>query len=286
MRALDIDQLRTFVAICDYGSLSAAAPHLCLSTSAVSEQVGKLEQRLSQSLLTRGKTGATPTAHGRRLLRHARDLLALSEAAVRDLTGEPLAGEVCLALTDYFRPASVTQLLQRLRLDYPSLRLNVMVAKSAWIEASEPSPEFDIGLSMRLAPTRTAPEGESTLLRRERLLWVGADRAAGRERPLPVLALPAGCALQALTVRTLERHRISYRLAHSASGVTGLQLAVAAGLGVACLNESSIGPGLVRLSPAAGLPQMPEVEFHLLPPRRGEAPVVSKVRDTLRELFK
>src|SRR5689334_20483531 len=93
MRALDIDQLRTFVAICDYGSLSAAAPHLCLSTSAVSEQMGKLEQRLSQSLLTRGKTGATPTAHGRRLLRHARDLLALSEAAVRDLTGESLEGE-------------------------------------------------------------------------------------------------------------------------------------------------------------------------------------------------
>jgi DNA-binding transcriptional LysR family regulator len=286
MRGLDIEQLRTFTAICDYGGLSAAAPHLCLSTSAVSEQMAKLEQRLGQSLLTRGKTGATPTAHGRRLLRHARDLLALSEAAVRDLTEAPLEGEVCLALTDYFRPASVTELLQRLRLDYPGLRLNVMVAKSAWIEANEPSPEFDIGLSMRLAGTRASAAGEATLLRRERLYWTGAERSAGRERPLPVLALPAGCALQAFTIRTLERHRVPYRLAHSASGVAGLQLAISAGLGVACLNDSSIGPGMVRLNAAAGLPALQEVEFHLLPARRGEAPLVHKVRETLRELFR
>lgn len=286
MRGLDIDQLRTFVAICDYGSLSAASPHLCLSTSAVSEQVAKLEQRLGLSLLTRGKTGAMPTAQGRRLLRHARDLLALSEAAVRDLTEEPLAGEVCLAVTDYFRPASITQLLQRLRHEYPSLRLNVMVAKSAWIDASEPSSEFDIGLSMRLAGSRIATDSAETLLRRERLVWVGADRDAGRERPLPVLALPAGCALQAFTVRTLERHRVPYRLAHSASGVAGLHLAISAGLGVACLNESSVGPGMVRLSASSGLPALQEVEFHLLPPRRGESPLVHKVRETLRDLFR
>jgi DNA-binding transcriptional LysR family regulator len=285
MRGLDIEQLRTFVAICDHGSLSAAAPHLYLSTSAVSEQVAKLEQRLGQSLLTRGKTGATPTTHGQKLLRYARDLLALSEAAVRDLTEEPLTGEVCLALTDYFRPTSITQVLQRLRIDHPGLRLNVMVAKSAWIEANEPSPEFDIGLSMRLAAARATPGGGSTLLRREQLFWVGAEQAAGSERPLPVLALPAGCALQAFTVRTLERHHLPYRLAHSASGVPGLQLAIAAGLGVACLNDSSVGPGMVRLSTEGELPALPEVEFHLLPARRGESALVHKVRETLRELF-
>ena len=49
---------------------------------------------------------------------------------------------------------------------------------------------------------------------------------------------------------------------------------LSAGLGVACLNEASVGPGMVRLGAAAGLPALQDVEFHLLPPRRGESPLV------------
>ncbi|MBF0779432.1 LysR family transcriptional regulator, partial [Streptococcus cuniculi] len=43
MRPFSLDQLRTFVAVCEAGSLAAGAPHVFLSQSAVSEQLRKLE---------------------------------------------------------------------------------------------------------------------------------------------------------------------------------------------------------------------------------------------------
>ncbi|WP_043440461.1 LysR family transcriptional regulator, partial [Cupriavidus sp. HPC(L)] len=60
MRGFDLEQLRTFVAVADSGSLSAAAPRLFLSQSSVSEQLRKLEERAGVPLLLRGRRGVQP----------------------------------------------------------------------------------------------------------------------------------------------------------------------------------------------------------------------------------
>ena len=77
-----------------------------------------------------------------------------------------------------------------------------------------------------------------------------------------------------------------YTIAHVASGVAGLQLALSAGLGVACLNASAARAALTRietLMPGRRLPSLPEAEFHLLPARRGEPEWVTLARDALVE---
>ena len=112
--------LSTFVAVCDSGSLAAAAPRVFRSPSSVSEQLAKLEERLGATLLERGKSGAAPTAAGTKLLAHARAILALNEQAIRDLTGARLEGELSLAISDYYRPSDIARVLQRLRADYPA----------------------------------------------------------------------------------------------------------------------------------------------------------------------
>jgi len=58
-----------------------------------------------------------------------------------------------------------------------------------------------------------------------------------------------------------------------------------AGLGISCLNESSIGGGVVACGPGVGLPTLPTVEFHLLPGRIGESERVSNARTALLRLF-
>jgi hypothetical protein len=67
--------------------------------------------------------------------------------------------------------------------------------------------------------------------------------------------------------------------------VAGLQLALKAGLGIGCLNESSIGAGVVACAASLGLPALPTVEFHLLPGRAGESERVSNARAALVRLF-
>lgn len=285
----DFDQLRTFVAVAEAGSLSAAAPRVFLSQSSVSEQIRKLEERVGVTLFTRGKQGVATTPAGERLLVHARQLIAQSERAWHDVRGFSLAGELRLAITDYFRPGDVARMLRHLSVAYPSLRIHVTILKSGVIESGYDSGDFDIGLSMRVLGKslgRDAVAGTRTL-GREPLDWVASpDFVLESEGPLPLLVLPDTCALHRFTTQWLDEHRVPYAIAHVASGVAGLQLALSAGLGVACLNASAAGPSLVRIEtpmPGRRLPSLPVAEFHLLPARRGEPEWVTQARDALAE---
>lgn len=286
MSGFDLDQLRTLVAVLDAGSLTAAAPKVFLSQSSVSEQMRKLEERAGQPLLIRGKAGVIATPAGERLLAHARAILALSDEAYRDLRGVALRGELRLCITDYFRPGDVARLLRRLNEQYPQVRMHVTIMKSGTIEAAYERGEVDVGISM-VIQERGALKGRARgpLLRRESLLWMAAEGAPAPSGPLPLLALPETCALRQYAERLLARRAVPYAVAHVASGVAGLQLAIAAGLGVACLNESALAPGIGRLQ-APGLPPLPDVEFRLLPPRPGEDPFIGQARAAIERALR
>lgn len=282
MSGFDLDQLRTLVAVLDAGSLTAAAPKVFLSQSSVSEQMRKLEDRAGQPLLVRGKTGVAATPAGERLLAHARAILALSDEAYRDLRGVALQGELRLFITDYFRPGDVARMLRRLNEQYPHVRLHVTIMKSGAIEAAYERGEIDVGISMSIQE-RGAPRAraQGALLRREPLLWMAAEGASVPQHDaLPLLVLPETCALRQYVERLLSRRGVPYTVSHVASGVAGLQLAISAGLGVACLNESALAPGIARLH-APGLPALPMVEFRLLPARAGESEFIGLARDAI-----
>ncbi len=284
MQTFDLEQLRTLAAVADAGSLTAAAPRVFLSQSSVSEQIRKLEERAGQSLLTRSKAGVAPTEAGLRLLGYARRILALSDEAFRDLRGETLQGELRLAVTDYFRPGDLARLLGRLGESYPKVRLNVSILKSDALRAAYARGEFDVALGMHIAgtPLPAGREAGAAVIRRESLAWLGATGLRlARGEPVRLLALPDTCSLHQFTVALLRRRRVPYVLAHVASGVAGLQSALAAGLGVACLNESAACDGVARLAPPHGLPALPRVAFQLLPARRGETAFVTRARELL-----
>lgn len=285
MQTFDLEQLRTLAAVIDAGSLTAAAPRVFLSQSSVSEQMRKLEERAGQSLLTRSKAGVAPTEAGTRLLAYARRILALSDEAFRDLHGETLQGELRLAVTDYFRPGDLTQLLGRLGESYPQVRLNVTILKSDALRAAYAHGDFDVGLAMDIAgasSSSSAQGAKASLIRRESLAWLGATGLrVARGEPVRLLALPDTCSLHQFTVALLRRRRVPYVLAHVASGVAGLQSALAAGLGVACLNESAVCEGVTRLAAPHGLPALPKVAFQFLPGRRGETGFVTRAREML-----
>ena len=64
MAALELAHLRTLLAVVEAGSLTAAAPQLFLSQSAVSEQIKRLEDCVGRPLLLRSKSGVLPTPAG------------------------------------------------------------------------------------------------------------------------------------------------------------------------------------------------------------------------------
>lgn len=62
-----INQLRTFVAVCEVGSFSGAAKKLLRAQSAVSHAIAALEQALDMALFDRATRRAELSAAGRNL---------------------------------------------------------------------------------------------------------------------------------------------------------------------------------------------------------------------------
>ncbi|GAA3860268.1 LysR family transcriptional regulator [Saccharothrix violaceirubra] len=73
---MDLDGVRTFVAVVDGGRFQEAADELSISQQAVSKRVAALERTLGVRLFTRTPRGAVLTADGLAFLPHARDLVA------------------------------------------------------------------------------------------------------------------------------------------------------------------------------------------------------------------
>lgn len=81
---MNIPQLRAFVAVADAGGFTAAAEALGITQSGVSHAVAALEADLGARLFLRGRDGVTVSDAGRRVLPHAREVLAREERIRRE----------------------------------------------------------------------------------------------------------------------------------------------------------------------------------------------------------
>ena len=95
---LDIDQLRTFIAIAETGSFTRAADVVHKTQSAVSMQMKKLEDRLGRPIFTRDGRASRLTEDGERLLDYARRILRLNLECVATFSDAELAGRVRLGV--------------------------------------------------------------------------------------------------------------------------------------------------------------------------------------------
>ncbi|MGW2331867.1 LysR family transcriptional regulator [Streptomyces sp. NPDC001700] len=121
---MNLDRLRTLYAVARHGSVSGAAEGLHVTTSAVSQQLSKLERETGQQLLAKNGRGVRLTDAGRLLSDHAARILSQVELAQSDLeaqrghaVGELLLGAFPTAVRGLF-PAA----LERMRAEHPELR--------------------------------------------------------------------------------------------------------------------------------------------------------------------
>lgn len=84
---LDLACLRSFVAVGQLGSISAAASLVHLSQSAISLQMRRLEDQLGKSLLHRHSRGVSLTPAGEAFLPLAQSVLDANRRAVAEMVG-------------------------------------------------------------------------------------------------------------------------------------------------------------------------------------------------------
>ena len=119
---LDIDLLRTFVAILETGSFTAASDVVRRTQSALSLQMKKLEEQVGHPLLKREPGGIKATAEGERLLIHAKRILRAHEDAILDFSGvSGSAGNLLLGISADYGQVLLPRVLRVLAGSYPRL---------------------------------------------------------------------------------------------------------------------------------------------------------------------
>ena len=168
MRQINLDQLRTLVAIADLGTFSAAAQALHLAQPTVSLHVSELESRLAAQLVVRGSRSVTPTAAGAALVERARRLLRDADDAVEAVKrqAEGRLGRVRLGTSTGVVIDLLPQVLEALQASHPGIDVEVSILGSNQAMERLALGTLDIGLvavpqppmrDLVVAPWRSQP---------------------------------------------------------------------------------------------------------------------------------
>lgn len=250
MRAddLQLDWLKCLVAVVDAGSLSAAAPELHRSQSAVSMQLQKLERAVGRTLLLRGPRRLELTSDGQLLLGYARRMLDLHIEAQAAMRPDTLRGRVRLGVPDDYAARYLTPVLRRFAARHVSVEIELHCEQSTSLIPRIARGDLDLALVSRDHAQR------GTLLFHEPLVWVGAPQTeAWRRDPLPIAVYEEGSLARRYALTTLAQQGRRHRVVYHSSSLAGQIAAVDSGLAVAVLTQCSAPAHLQVLGTAHGL---------------------------------
>src|SRR5262249_13788495 len=179
---IDIDQLRTFIAISETGSFTRAADVVHKTQSAVSMQMKRLEERLGRPIFARdGPAPRLPAERGR-LLDHARRIVKLNIEALAAFSDAELTGRVRLGVPDVYADRYLPEIMARFSRAYPGVELTVTCEPTTELFQRIEANDLDLAIVTDCGGTRP-----SESFRRERLLWVTSSRHPTHlEEPLPL----------------------------------------------------------------------------------------------------
>jgi molybdate transport repressor ModE-like protein len=126
---LDLERVRSFVAVVRTGSFTGAADELNLSQPAVSGSVQALERQFGVRLLDRHRGGVRVTPAGKQVLEQALDLLSNARAMEKALSAASsgLAGTVRFGVGPFTATALLPPALTRFTASGGSLRVEVTI---------------------------------------------------------------------------------------------------------------------------------------------------------------
>lgn len=274
---LDLNLLKTFVAVVESGSLSNAAPRVGRSQSAVSMQMQRLEEMVGNQLLVRGPRTVTPNAIGEDFLIYARRLLKLSDEAWASVTRPKETGSVRLGVPDDYAAFLLPPVLSRFAEDHPLVTVELVCEQSTALVKTLAEGRLDLAIVTRL------PDQALDVIRLERFVWVASpNHVAWQADPLPVALFEPGCAARMNVLQALGQADRSYRCTYSSASLLGLVAVVQAGLAVAGLAQRSVPPSLRIIGGNEGLPALPDLEIGILRNPLSTAPAADRLHDFLR----
>ncbi|SFU03231.1 DNA-binding transcriptional regulator, LysR family [Kosakonia arachidis] len=256
---LDLDLLRTFVAVADLNTFAAAAAAVCRTQSAVSQQMQRLEQLVGKELFARHGRNKLLTEHGIQLLGYARKILRFNDEACTSLMFSNLQGVLTIGASDESADTILPFLLNRISSVYPKLALDVRVKRNPLSGDRLKDQDLDL-----VVATHCYGQFDCLTLRTSPTHWYcSAEYVLQKGEAIPLVLLDEPSSFRDMVINALNSADIPWRMAYVASTLSAVKAAVKAGLGVTARPVEMMSPDLRVLSRADGLPLLPDTEYLL-----------------------
>ncbi|CAA2105261.1 HTH-type transcriptional regulator GltR [Methylobacterium bullatum] len=276
MSNLNVDHIRSFLAVIENGSFTAAAQALGVRQSTVSGHIARLEKALDHSLLMRDTHRVAPTPDGQALIGFAREVLEAHDRLRAFFSPGGLRGRIRLGVSEDYTLSALAQVLVRFADRHPSVDLQLTVGLSRALYQGYDAGELDVIFCKR---RRGDPRGE--LAWAEELIWAGRPGFVPNPAlPLPLVLYPPPSMTRTLALNALDAAGRPWRIACTSGSLMGVRAAVEAGLGIAPHSARVMPPGLAPIPTLAGLPPIGDVEFVVLGPGRQHA-VATALQETI-----
>ena len=257
---LDIDLLKTFLAIADTGSFTRAAEEVHKTQSAVSMQMKRLEELLGRPLFARDGRAIRFTPDGERLIEYARRMVAINDEAVSAFTRPELTGTVRFGTPDDYADRFLPEILARFSRTHPLVTVDVDCISSTTLFERVKRNEMDLALVTFGCDIVTDEP-----VRREPLVWVTSARHSTHLLDVvPVAVSHAGCGWRTKVIQGLEQSGRKYRIAYSSPNSNAVNAAVQTGLAVGAVPDLCVRPGMKILTEKDGFPPLGTFDIGLV----------------------
>jgi DNA-binding transcriptional LysR family regulator len=279
---LELDVMKTFVAIAETGNFTTAAEAVFRTPSAVSMQIKKLEEILKVSLFRRDARSVTLTHHGEILLSYAKRMISLNNEAVSRFIMPEMSGIVRLGAPDDIGELMLPGILRHLSDAWPQLAIDVTIDSSANLHRGVEEGRLDLALYNFLNAVRADP---SEKVMTEKLVWVGKRHGqAHLKTPLPISVWDSGCSWRTIALERLAESKIDFRIAYFCGSHMGQTAAIRADIAIAPLARFLVQDDMIVLGERDGLPDLGTYDIGLAV-RPGAAKPVLAVADYVRSVL-
>lgn len=278
----DSDLMRSFLAVADTGSVTAAADRLGRTQSAVSLQIKRLEENLGQPLFNRLARGVALTPRGAQLLPYARRVVSLLDEAAIALREKPLTGPVRVGIPDEYSGTVLPRALAAFDERHEGVQVTVRCDHSEGQMRALEADELDLAV---IYDWSYVQDGE--LLCIDPTVWVtSVAHAQHLRRPVPVGLYFRSDWCRDFAEASLNQQGIDWRPAWLCDLAAGFRVAVSNGVAIAPLSRSTIPAGCRELTAADGFPIVDSARVVLRRNPRGTSPAIEGMAAMLREAFR
>jgi DNA-binding transcriptional LysR family regulator len=265
---LDLDLVRSFVAVADHGSMTVAAKSLHLTQGAVSQQIKRLEESFDCSLFEREGRRLELTQVGERFLGKAKRLLGMNDEIWADMRTGPLRGQLRLGLPYDLVGTCFPPIFKAFTEAYPDVEISLMCGTSPELSKALASGSLDLAVI-----EAATDDAGGECLRVERLVWVGArGGVAHRKRPLPISMVAESCAFRPVVLRALREKDLEWRTVFESGNIEATMATVRSDLGITAWLASTVPSDLDILGRDTDLPILPNFAISLhMPSSAGPA---------------